>query len=70
MQGTLIDLPNTDYLLFQDIFRTTNWPDKLVMFWFKMRHNVTACNYTYNYGMAHHLPVPLMDIDWKAWPTY
>ena len=46
MQGTLIDLPNTDYLLSQDIFRNTNWPDKLVIFWFKMRHNVTACNYT------------------------
>ena len=28
MQGTLIDLPNTDYLLSQDIFRNTNWPDK------------------------------------------
>ena len=24
MQGTLIDLPNTDYLLSQDIFRNTN----------------------------------------------
>ena len=46
MQGTLIDLPNTDDLLSQDIFRNTNWPDKLVIFWFKMRHNVTACNYT------------------------
>ena len=46
MQGILIDLPNTDYLLSQDIFRNTNWPDKLVIFWFKMRHNVTACNYT------------------------
>ena len=46
IQGTLIDLPNTDYLLSQDIFRNTNWPDKLVIFWFKMRHNVTACNYT------------------------
>ena len=46
MQGTLIDLPNTDYLLSQDILRNTNWADKLVIFWFKMRHNVTSCNYT------------------------
>ena len=41
-------------MLSQEIFRNTNWPDKLVIYWFEMRHNVTACNYTLSlwYGMV------------------
>ena len=37
IQGTLIDLPNVDYLKSQDIFRNVKLADKLV---------VLRCNYT------------------------
>ena len=40
MQGTLIDLRNVDYLKSQDIFRNVKMTDVLVVFWYKMRHNV------------------------------
>ena len=40
MQVTFIDLRNVDYLKSQDIFRNVTFADKLVVFWYKMRHNV------------------------------
>ena len=46
MQGTLADLKDVDYLLSQDIFKNPTWSDSLVKFWYKMKHNVVACNYT------------------------
>ena len=46
MQGTLADLKDVDYLLSQDIFKDPTWSDSHVQFWYKMKHNVVACNYT------------------------
>ena len=46
MQGTLVNLPFLDYLLSQDIFKNVLFPDKLIRFWYKMRHNVLSCNFT------------------------
>ena len=46
MQSTLADLKDVDYLLSQDIFKNPTWSDSLVPFWYKMKHNVAACNYT------------------------
>ena len=46
MQGTLADFKDVDYLLSQDIFKNPTWSDSLVQFWYKMKHNVVACNYT------------------------
>ena len=46
MQGTLVNLPFLNYLLSQDIFKTVLFPDKLISFWYKMRHNVLLCNFT------------------------
>ena len=40
MQGTLIDLRNVDYLKSQYIFRNVKMADVLLVFWYKMRHNV------------------------------
>ena len=59
MQGTLIDLRNVDYLKSQDIFRNVKFADKLVVFWYKMRHNVLGCNYTLSiwYGSPPQYPL-------------
>ena len=46
MQGTLIGLCNVDYLKSQDIFRNVKMADVLVVFWYKIRHNVLGCKYT------------------------
>ena len=46
MQGALVNLPFLDYLLSQDIFKNVLFPDKLISFWYKMRHNVLSCNFT------------------------
>ena len=47
MQGTLVvNLPFLDYLLSQDIFKNVLFPDKLISFLYKMRHNVLSCNFT------------------------
>ena len=46
MQGRLINLRASDYLLSQDIFKNARWSDTLVRFWFKLKHNVLPCNYT------------------------
>ena len=46
MQGHLINLKASDYLLSQNIFKNARWSDTLVRFWFKLKHNVLPCNYT------------------------
>ena len=46
MQGKLFKLENADYLLSQDIFKNIKFADKLVCFWYKLRHNVVPCNFT------------------------
>ena len=59
MQGTLIDSRNVDYLKSQDIFRNVKMADVLVVFWYKMRHNVLGCNYTLSiwYGSSPRSPL-------------
>ena len=46
MQGTLFNVHNADYLLSQDIFKNIKFADKLVQFWYKLRHNILPCNFT------------------------
>ena len=46
MQGRLINLKASDYLLSQEIFKNARWSDTLVRFWFKLQHNLLPCNYT------------------------
>ena len=46
MQGRLIDIRGTDYLLSQSVFRNYKLNENLVTFWYKARHNVMPCNYT------------------------
>ena len=46
MQGTLFKLKNADYLLSQDIFKNIKFADKLIRFWYKLRHNLLPCNFT------------------------
>ena len=59
MQGTLIDLRNVDYLKSQDIFRNMKMNDVLVVFWYKMHHNVLGCNYTLSIWYHSSLQCPL-----------
>ena len=46
MQGRLFKIEQADYYLSQDIFKNTKFKDKLVRFWYKLRHNVLPCNFT------------------------
>ena len=57
-----------DYLLSQDIFKNVLFPDKLISFWYKMRHNVLSCNLTLSYqnGMVLIQDARLTDIILKA----
>ena len=59
MQGTLIDLRNVDYLKSQDIFGNMKMADVLVVFQYKIRHNVSGCNYTLSiwYGSSPRCPL-------------
>ena len=59
MKRTLIDLRNVDYLKWQDIFRNVKMANVLIVFWYKMRHNVLGCNYTLSiwYGSSPRCPL-------------
>ena len=46
MQRKLVNLSFIGYFLSQDIFKNVQFADKLVQFWYKMRHNVLSCNFT------------------------
>ena len=46
MQGKLFEIDGADYLLSQDIFKNIKFTDKLVRFWYKLRHNLLPCNFT------------------------
>ena len=61
IQGTLADLKDVDYLLSQDIFKNPTWSDSLVQFWYKMKHNVVACNYTLSIWYPATLPICSLD---------
>ena len=61
MQGTLADLKDVDYLLSQDIFKNPTWSDSLVQFWYKMKHNVVACNYTLSIWYPATSPICSLD---------
>ena len=39
-------MKSADYLLSQDIFKNVKFADKLVRFWYKLRHNILPCNFT------------------------
>ena len=70
MQGTLIDLRSVDYLKSQGIFRNVKMADVLVVFWHKMRHNVSGCNYTLSVWYGYHRDARWIIIAWRVWPTF
>ena len=70
MQGTLVNLPFLDYLLSQGIFKNILFPDKLIRFWYKMRHKLYQNGMLlYQNGILLIQDVRLTDITLKAWHT-
>ena len=61
MQDTLADLKGVDYLLLQDIFKNPSWSDSLVQSWYKIKHNVVACNYALSLWYPATSPICSLD---------